>query len=284
MKVFNTVTEVTEHINQLKNNDKKIGLIPTMGALHKGHMSLIDTAKEQTDCVVVSIFVNPKQFNNPSDLEGYPRTVEQDLKILENQGCDIVFCPNESAIYPKNYQLLPLQLGFLDESMEGKYRPGHFVGVVNVVHRLFEIVQPDKAFFGRKDFQQVAVIKFMVDEFNLPVEVVSCETYREKSGLAFSSRNMRLTEKQKGDAKIIYETLSRGRKLALTHTPEETSKKMKSHLNNDGKLELEYLEIVDPKNLRPLKQDWVPGATACIAAYCGEIRLIDNLQLTDEKV
>lgn len=278
MQVIQSVNSLKETITSLKAENKSIGFVPTMGALHLGHTSLIEKAKKECDIVISSIFVNPTQFNNPDDLAKYPRTLESDLSELEKVGCDIVFTPTKEEIYPSDFIEIHLDLGTLKGVMEDALRPGHFHGVVNVVKRLFELTQPKKAYFGLKDFQQVAVIKFMVKEMNLPVEIISCPTVREKSGLAMSSRNMRLNEQEKKDALIIYNTLMQAVENAKIHTPKEV-KKLAIENFNQGNLKIEYIELVHPLTLETLENKWVEDATMCIAAFCGEVRLIDNMQI-----
>lgn len=258
----------------------KIGFVPTMGALHKGHISLIDRAKSENDVVICSVFVNPTQFNNASDLTNYPRTIESDVVLLEEAGCDAVFIPSITEIYPDYPQettFVDVPLAPLNEVMEGAFRKGHFEGVVNVVYRLFDLVKPNSAYFGLKDFQQVAIIKHMVSYLNLPVQIVSCPTTRTIEGLAKSSRNARLTEEHKKEALIIYNTLQLGKSMAYSTTPDEVREKMLGFFNK-GNLKLEYIEIVNPNTLESLSDKWVSGAVCCIAAYCGEVRLIDNMQ------
>jgi pantoate--beta-alanine ligase len=276
--VLETLRAVQQSLRTVIQTNKKIGFVPTMGALHEGHLSLITKAKETCDLVVASIFVNPTQFNNPADLDKYPRMPEEDAALLESVGCDFLFLPTTESIYPEGYEHLKMDLAPLDEVMEGKYRPGHFAGVIDVVSRLFDIVKPTHAFFGRKDFQQVMIIKYMTKKLNLPIEIVVGETIREQSGLAMSSRNLRLTEQQKQQATVIYETLSFGKEMAPFLSPQEVLIEMISILEVSP-LELEYLEIVDAETLLPLTDFWLPGATACVVAYCGEVRLIDNLEL-----
>ncbi len=258
-----------------------IGFVPTMGALHDGHMALIQRAKSECSLVVASVFVNPTQFNNANDLEKYPRTPEKDAKLLELNGCDIAFFPSVETVYPVGYQSPKLDLKGLDKVMEGTFRPGHFDGVVQVVNRLFELVQPHKAYFGLKDFQQVAVIQFMTEAFGWNIEIVACPTLREISGLAMSSRNMRLSTEQLDDALIIFNTLTYCAEMCRIHAPKEVQHLAKQYFGQ-GKLELEYLEIVHPKTLVALDKEWVQGAVVCIAAYAGEVRLIDNLILPVE--
>lgn len=279
MKVYSKTSDLKNVIQDVKAQGKTIGFVPTMGALHNGHISLVNSSENQCDVTIVSIFVNPTQFNNIEDLNNYPRTLEKDIELLnKSTNCNILFCPSFSEVYPENFEKSKLDLGLLEHVMEGKHRPGHFEGVVNVVKRLFEIVEPNKAFFGLKDFQQVAVIKYMTKAFSLPVEIIACPTLRETSGLAMSSRNQRLSENDKENALIIYRTLLHAKKLSSNFTPKEVIEKSISFFKN-GNLKLEYFEIVNPLTLESLNENWEQGSTACIVAYCGEVRLIDNLQL-----
>ncbi len=257
---------------------KSIGFVPSMGALHPGHISLVHKAKKVCDIVLVSIYVNPTQFNNPDDLLKYPRTLESDLELLSKSECDIVFAPSNDEIYPADLTKITLDLGTLNGVMEDALRPGHFNGVVNVVYRLFDIVKPSKAFFGLKDFQQVAVIKYMTNHFNLPIEIIPCPTIRESSGLAMSSRNLRLDNHQKEAALIIFKTLNLAKELAQNLTPNEVKAKTIEFFKS-GELLIEYIEIVHPLTLVSLTDKWIEGATMCIAAFCGEVRLIDNKQI-----
>lgn len=278
VEIINTVEELKQALNSFREEGKCIGFVPTMGALHQGHMDLVSRAGTECDVVVASVFVNPTQFNNPSDLQLYPRTPEADAELLKKFGCDFAFFPSVEEIYPENLVVPRVDLGNLDQVMEGRFRPGHFNGVVQVVSRLFEIVKPHKAFFGLKDFQQVAVIKRMVSELNMPVQIVACETLRTEKGLAMSSRNKRLSDEQKEEALIIYKTLSRAKQDAQTFSPSETLKRAKDFFEA-GTLRLEYMNIVHPETLEDLTGDWVAGATMCIACFCGEVRLIDNSTL-----
>lgn len=279
MQVFTKINEFNSFIRLIKDKGKTIGFVPTMGALHAGHGSLITAAKAENDIVVASIFVNPTQFNNTSDLDKYPRTIDEDCRILADLECDAVLIPSISEIYDDAFVLPKIDLGVLDEVMEGTHRPGHFQGVVQVVYRLFEIVTPSKAYFGLKDFQQVAVIRFMTDYFDLPVQIVAVSTLREPSGLAMSSRNLRLTEAQKQEASYISKSLKFAKVYAENHTPTETIKATIDFFNKSS-MQLEYFEIVNPKTLLALTDQWVSNSVACIVAYCGDVRLIDNLQLT----
>lgn len=278
VQVFTKVNELKSFIKSHKDLGKAIGFVPTMGALHAGHGSLVTRAKEANELVVASIFVNPTQFNNAADLDKYPRSIDADCEILSALGCDAVLIPSVDEIYTNQFVLPQIDLGFLDQVMEGEHRPGHFQGVVQVVYRLFDIVTPTNAYFGLKDFQQVAVIRFMTKFFELPINIVAVPTLREASGLAMSSRNLRLSASDREDAVKISETLNFAKKCAKNFTPEET-KNATIHFFNQSNLKLEYFEIVDPISLVTLTDSWVPNSVACIVAYCDEVRLIDNLQL-----
>ena len=278
MQVFTKANELQIFLNEQLLQKKSVGFVPTMGALHAGHGSLVTRAKSENDVVVVSIFVNPTQFNNSDDLIKYPRLIEKDSEYLTSLGCDIAFIPEVEEIYTNDYELPEISLGFLDETMEGFHRPGHFKGVVQVVYRLFQIVLPTRAYFGLKDFQQVAVIRFMSEKFGLPVEIIACPTLRENGGLAMSSRNMRLNEVQREESTHISKTLLFAAELSKTLSPSEVKLKAIEFFNQ-GNLELEYLEIVNPITLESLENEWVPNSIACIVAYLGDVRLIDNMEL-----
>lgn len=283
-QVFTTVKSLQKRLHKDRENSS-VGFFPTMGALHHGHIALVKQALEENDIVVVSIFVNPTQFNNPDDLKKYPRMLEKDIELLNEAGDIVVFAPDVETVYPKTYEKLNIDLGKqLGETMEGEFRPGHFDGVMNVVKRFFDIVMPDRAYFGMKDFQQVAVIQHMTKVTKTPVEIVVCDIIREESGLASSSRNVRLTEEQKEEALIISQTLNYLKTIVEKYPPRKAWKKAKQFFR-DGSLELEYLEIIHPTTLKRLENKWVPGAHACIVAYAGEVRLLDNIQLVpfDEK-
>lgn len=262
---------------KIKSSGKTIGFVPTMGALHKGHKALVDRASRENDVVVVSIFVNPTQFNNKEDLALYPKTIDADLELLNSIENVVVFVPSVIDIYPENSRFEPFDLGILDKVLEGKYRPGHFKGVVHVVHNLFEIVQPEKAYFGQKDFQQLAVIRKMNTHYGFPIEIIACETLREDSGLAMSSRNMRLNEQEKKDALIIWNTLLFVKENYNNFSPQDLIKEAKAFFES-GNLMLEYLDIVDVESLEMI-ENWISPSVCCIAAYCGNVRLIDNLLL-----
>ena len=252
--------------------------MPTMGALHEGHLALVKNALSESDAVVVSIFVNPTQFNNVQDLDKYPRMLQADVDLLNSIGNVIVFAPTVEEVYPENDTYTPMDLEGIDKVMEGEFRPGHFQGVVHVVRNLFQIVQPDKAYFGLKDFQQVAVIRLMTKKYNFPIKIIACQTLRESSGLAMSSRNLRLTESEREDALIIIQTLKYIQTLKGTKTPKE-AKELAIAFFSNGKLRLEYLEIVTTENLKPLDNEWNDHTVVCLAAFCGAVRLIDNLEL-----
>lgn len=278
MIITHTVEQLNVALDQARENGMTIGFVPTMGALHAGHMALVERAGKECDFVVVSVFVNPTQFNNPEDLKLYPRTPETDSALLDKHGCSVAFFPSVEDVYPSNLEIPNVDLGRMDRVMEGAFRPGHFKGVVQVVWRLFDLVKPNKAFFGLKDFQQVAVIQHMTRSLNLPVEIVPCATLREESGLAMSSRNMRLTAKQREEAVVIYRVLTFLKENASQFSPAELMEKG-SEMMNQSTLKLEYLQIVDSSTLELLDQKWSDHATACMSAYCGEVRLIDNMQL-----
>jgi pantoate--beta-alanine ligase len=249
-----------------------------MGALHEGHLSLVKRALDENALVVVSIFVNPTQFNNAADLSAYPRTLDSDLELLSIFDRVIVYAPSVEDIYPKNDFFEPIDLGDLDTVLEGAFRPGHFQGVVHVVRNLFYIVQPHTAYFGEKDFQQLAVIRRMVHVLNFNIQIVACPTYRADNGLALSSRNRRLSEQGRSDALIISETMHYMKGLGRELTPSEVVEKGNAFFS-EGKLDIEYLEIVDADQLTILTDEWSERAVCCVAAYCEEVRLIDNLAL-----
>lgn len=278
MKVIKTIIELQKEIAILQDlsQDKKVAFVPTMGALHFGHISLINEALKVSENVICSVFVNPKQFNNQEDLNLYPRTESADIEILKNSGCKIVFIPSTDEIYPKNETNYKIDLGYLDQIMEGKHRKGHFEGVCRVVERLFEIVNPTDAFFGSKDFQQVAVIKHMVKLKKIPVEIHACPIIRETTGLAMSSRNARLSDEEKNKATILYQALLMGKKMY--QEKKEISmiiNEMSESIQSKG-LEIEYIEIVDTETL--LQKDAFENNTVCcLAVYCGKVRLIDNM-------
>lgn len=280
MEIFKTKKGLQEAVAQWKvqNAQKKVGFIPTMGALHQGHMSLIDTAKINCDLIIVSVFVNPTQFNEQADLEKYPRTESADADLLRKNGCNILFLPEVDEVYPKDEPKYDINLNGLDSVMEGMFRPGHFRGVCNVVEKLLRIVKPEITFFGIKDFQQVAIVKHMINLRHLPVEVVACPIKRSDSGLALSSRNALLSEKEKEEARIINWTLRLAKVLVKEGKSLEVINENIQALFKLGNLELEYLEIINNSTLKPVTST-KEKMSICIAAYCGKVRLIDNMQL-----
>lgn len=277
MKVIHTKEGLTDLIGNYKKEGKTIGFVPTMGALHEGHLSLVTQCKKNSDVAVVSVFVNPTQFNDPEDLKRYPRTPEKDCALLETAGCDVAFLPSVEEIYPEK-DTRKFDFGYLESIMEGAKRPGHFNGVGQVVSRIFDIVQPDKAFFGMKDFQQVAIIKNMVRQLNYTLEIIPCPIVREASGLALSSRNALLDKEHKENAPHIYATLKKARELASQMSVNELKKWIADEINRNPFLETEYVEIVDDTTLKVIN-DWKEEGTkvACVAVYAGKIRLIDNI-------
>lgn len=277
MKLVHTVAELKAAIELQKEKGNTIGFVPTMGALHEGHLSLVRKAGAESNFVVVSIFVNPTQFNNKEDLERYPRTLETDAKMLESTVCDLVFAPSIQEVYPEEDTRV-FEFGNLGNVMEGVHRPGHFNGVAQVVSKLFDMVQPQKAFFGLKDFQQLAIINKMVEQLNLPVEIVPCPIVREKDGLAMSSRNTLLSPEQRENARVISRTLFEAVERAKQNSVEEISKWVIETINQNPYLETEYFEIVDDKELMPITSwDQPVNKIGCVAVHCGKVRLIDNI-------
>ena len=277
MKIIHTISELQKEVLQFKSEGQTVGFVPTMGALHQGHISLVNKCVEENDVCVVSIFVNPTQFNDKNDLLQYPRDFKNDSELLREADCSVIFAPSEQEMYP-NPDTRIFDFGMLDKVMEGEFRPGHFNGVAQIVSKLFDAVTPDKAYFGEKDFQQLAVIRAMVKQLNYPVEVVGYPIVREPDGLAMSSRNMLLTFQQKQNAVRISQTLAK----SLTFVPQKTIAEIRQfvtdEIDSDSTLKVEYFEIVDGNTLMPLqnwnKSDYIVG---CIAVFCGEVRLIDNI-------
>lgn len=278
MKLIQTVKELRSELDGLRKAGKTIGLVPTMGALHAGHASLVKRAVAENDVVVVSDFVNPTQFNDKNDLLKYPRTLEADCALLEACGAAFVFAPSVEEMYPepdtRQFSYEPL-----DTVMEGKYRPGHFNGVCQVVSKLFLIVEPTRAYFGEKDFQQLAVIREMVRRYPFPIEIVGCPIVREVDGLALSSRNTRLSAEQREQALQISQTLFASVEYSKTHTVAETRLYVESRIARSEGLRLEYFEIVDGNTLQTVNGwDETEYIVGCITVFCGEVRLIDNIK------
>ena len=278
MEIVKSICELKKIVEKERRLKKRIGFVPTMGALHDGHLSLVKCCMEANDVCIVSIFVNPTQFNDRRDLLTYPRTLEQDYLLLESLGCDYVFVPEEKEMYPEPDTRV-FDFGALASVMEGAFRPGHFNGVAQIVSKLFDAVEPDTAYFGEKDFQQVAVVRALVKRMNSPVEIVACPTLRETDGLALSSRNVRLTAEQRQIAPLIAATL----KESCTFVPEKSIQYVidwvMNTLSREPVLRMEYFEIVDGESLQPIL-DWKDSTvpTGCIAVFCGEVRLIDNIK------
>ena len=256
-----------------------MGFVPTMGALHEGHMSLIDRAREHCDCIVASIFVNPTQFNDPEDLVRYPRTLDSDLDLLKKHGADVVFVPGDaSEVYPAEYSMFHIELGMLDQHMEGEFRPGHFQGVMNVVSLLFQLVQPDEAFFGLKDYQQYRIIQAMAKLRHPNIAVTGIETSREANGLARSSRNRLLSDKQRKDAALLYQCLCQARDQYNDLLPSEIVGNVEQRFAAHPALKLEYFRLAHAETLAPIEDDQRnEPARGFIAAWCDQVRLIDNL-------
>ncbi|MDX6745628.1 pantoate--beta-alanine ligase [Polaribacter sp. PL03] len=280
MEIFNNKKDLKSCLLEHKTNKKTIGFVPTMGALHQGHLSLIEKAKKKNDIVVVSIFVNPTQFDNVEDLKKYPKTLESDIKLLESISCDILFSPSVEEIYSENIASEKFNFDGLEHQMEGKFRDGHFDGVGTIVKTLFEIVTPNTAYFGQKDFQQLQIIKKMVKKNHLDVKIKGCPIFREEDGLAMSSRNTRLTKEHREIAPFIYKTLKKVKKKFGTKSVVEINKWLEKKFKKQGLLELEYFTIADEKTLETAeKKEANKQYRAFIAVFAGEVRLIDNIQL-----
>lgn len=301
MVIFNSIEQLQNHLNSIRNQKKSIGFVPTMGALHKGHISLVDKAKSDCDVVVCSIFVNPTQFNDLSDLDNYPRMLEADCQLLEKANCDIVFAPGLKEMYSEAELELKrpayrtgrqkiedkswtqgrsVDFGTLETVMEGAHRPGHFNGVAQVVSKLFRIVEPNKAYFGQKDFQQLAIIRSMTKQLEMPIEIIACDTKREPNGLAMSSRNERLTKQERDLAGIISKTLFTIKEQFRSKSVEDLKAFAEAQIRTVPSITMEYIEISDSDSLQPIshfKQS--KSAVVCIAVKLGGVRLIDNVVL-----
>ncbi len=279
MKVFEKKSDFKNFIKELKKNHIKIGFVPTMGALHEGHLALVKKALKQNDYTVVSIFVNPTQFDNPDDLKHYPRTFLDDLKALKSiDPAIIVYAPQTEDIYDGEIKSQDFDFDGLEHEMEGKHRPGHFDGVGTIVKKLFEIVEPDKAYFGEKDFQQLQIIKKLVEKEKMTIKIIPVQIYREKDGLAMSSRNKRLTPEARKAAPFIYRTLLETQKMWNEKKPEEIKAFVEKKMEEHPLLKLEYFEIADEKNLKPVKEKKAGNKyRGFIVVYANDIRLIDNI-------
>lgn len=275
MQTFVTRDEISNWRKQLAQDQKKLGFVPTMGALHEGHLSLVKKASEENDAVLVSIFVNPKQFNQQADLQAYPRMLDADIALLDALPNVVIFAPNESEMYPTGLAFEPMQLGEIGAVLEGAKRPGHFDGVVHVVHHLFALIAPDRAYFGEKDFQQLAVIRKLNDHYQFGIEIIACPTKRDPDGLAMSSRNLRLSAEERNSALSIFKALTFIKENAEKE-PIETTRNRAIQIIEEAGLIVDYLEIVDPASLKRC-ESWQQIQLCCVAAFCGEVRLIDNM-------
>ena len=277
MNIYKSIEDLQAFVEAERAKGLRIAFVPTMGALHAGHLSLVRRALSECDRCIVSVFVNPTQFNDPRDLETYPRTLEADSTLLASVGTSALFAPEVSTIYPEE-DTRTFDVGAVAEVMEGRYRPGHFNGVMQVVSRLFDIVRPDCAYFGEKDFQQIAVIRAMVRLIGSPVEIIACPIVREADGLALSSRNVRLSAEERREAPQIYRILSESRSWAKDMSPQQVIDRVTEQINAVPHLRVEYFEIVDTDSLQPIAS-WSdsPAPHGCITVFCGEVRLIDNI-------
>lgn len=279
MQVFNKISDLRLVTEPFRTNGRKIGFVPTMGALHNGHLSLVTESLRKSDVTVVSIYVNPTQFNDKNDLKNYPRDLERDCKMLENAGCNLVFAPTDHEMYPEPDTRI-FDFGVMDKVMEGKHRPGHFNGVGQIVSKLFDAVQPDIAFFGQKDFQQLAIIRKLVKDYNYKIQIEACPIIRESDGLAMSSRNMLLGENERKAAPLIFKTIKEAKQMVNSHSLNEIISYVENTINKNPFLKTEYFEAVNRDSLLPVNDlsGNIP-VTACIAVFAGKVRLIDNIEL-----
>jgi pantoate--beta-alanine ligase len=278
MEIFEKISDTTAYLEAQKSKNKTIGFVPTMGALHEGHLELMRRAKKENDILAVSVFVNPIQFNNPEDLKKYPRDLKKDIDKLGQVGCEVLFSPDVMEMYPTPVTT-QYDFGPLETVMEGAFRQGHFNGVALVVKKLFDIIQPDKSYFGEKDFQQLAIIKRLVEMENIPVKIVPCPIVREKDGLAMSSRNARLSNNERNIAPFIFQTLVKAKEKSTYLTPDEIRFMVENVITDTPEFRLEYFEIADDIQLQPV-YDWSDskGIMGFIAVHLGNIRLIDNIR------
>ncbi|MCH8317039.1 MAG: pantoate--beta-alanine ligase [Bacteroidetes bacterium] len=291
MEIFYKPQALKEYLAQKRQNSNAIGFVPTMGALHRGHLSLLQACKNDHDITVCSIYINPLQFNDKSDLQSYPRDIDKDIELLKKNNCDVLFCPDDRIIYPES-PLVKFDFGYLDTIMEGKHRPGHFSGVATIVSKLFNIVKPDAAYFGQKDLQQFIILRQLVKDLSFGIKLVCCPVVRENDGLAISSRNIGLSNEARKIAPNIYKALVLGKnslvrignqselkeKLQINNIIKDTKKKVKEFIFQFRGIELEYFEIVDSETLKTVKDIKNHNKIAlCIAAQIGSVRLIDNL-------
>ena len=270
--------ELKVALNSLSSNGSNTGFVPTMGALHKGHLQLINRARKENNVVVCSVFVNPTQFNDKNDLDNYPRTIENDITLLEKAGCDVVFLPQVNDMYPDGVKVLNINLNGLETNMEGAYRPGHFQGMITIVDKLLKTVNARNNYFGEKDFQQLAIIKHYVKQFSLPFNIIGCDTVREEDGLAYSSRNVLLTPEERVAAPVIYKILMQCSDLKKSKNVEALKAWVKEQIDNTMILKVQYISFVDAESLKELNA-WTDSENcrACIAVLTSGTRLIDNV-------
>ncbi len=278
MQIFHTIKEVKLYVDEKKQLGHKIGFVPTMGALHQGHISLIETSKKQTDITICSIFVNPTQFNNADDLKHYPRTPDNDIQMLQNAKCDVLYMPEVNDIYPNN-EILNFDFGIIGNILEGEHRPGHFNGVGQVVSILLKGIQPHKAFFGSKDYQQVMIVKELIKQQNIPVEIISCPILREADGLAMSSRNKRLTNEERKVASLIPIMMKKAADLVREKGVTYAKLYIDEQIQQQPLMKLDYYEICDTESLNTLHDIYNKQAISLIAVFVGAVRLIDNLEI-----
>ncbi|WP_188438681.1 pantoate--beta-alanine ligase [Planktosalinus lacus] len=281
MQVYYSISELKPKLNAIKKQEQTIGFVPTMGALHKGHLSLIESAMNQNDTVVVSIFVNPTQFNNKEDFENYPRTIEEDIQIVSHLKDKLmIYVPRVEDIYPNGLQTIQFDFEGIEHEMEGSFRPGHFDGVGSVLKSFFKLIEPNKAYFGEKDFQQLQIVRKLIEIEHIPVQIIACPIMREPTGLAMSSRNKRLSEKQFKEAALIYKVLTEVQADFGIKNVNELTQRVEETFEANTTLKLEYFIIADEETLQPLKnKEKNKKYRAFIAVFAGEIRLIDNIAL-----
>lgn len=288
MQICKTIPALRQLLDGYRKEGKSIGLVPTMGALHSGHISLIEKANSANDLTVCSIYVNPTQFNNQDDFEMYPQTLEKDCEMLKPAGCDVVFAPSHNEMYPDGFHenLIQLNFGGVAEELEGKFRPGHFNGVGIVVTKLFNIVNPDKAYFGQKDLQQFLIISKLVKDFSFGIDLVCCAIVREEDGLAMSSRNSRLSQEERNEASLLFKVLSEAKeKLIFGEDVSVVGNEARQQIASNQFFKLEYFEIVDIKSLKPIHEiNNLEEIALCVSAHLGKARLIDNMLVKTSKV
>lgn len=278
MQIFDKISDLRVALKPYKIGSQKVGFVPTMGALHNGHISLVETSLKKSDVTVVSIYVNPTQFNDKHDLKNYPRNLQQDCEMLEKAGCEIVFAPTDQEMYPEPDNRI-FDFGNMATVMEGKHRPGHFNGVAQIVTKLFDAVQPDNAYFGQKDFQQLSIIRKFVKDLKYPINIEACPIIREPDGLAMSSRNMLLGVNERQAAPLIRKTMLEAKNLIYTFSLSEINSFVEESFIQSSYLKLEYFDAVNTNTLIPVKE--ITGkepVTSCIAVFAGKIRLIDNIE------